>query len=274
MAGSSQQATQYVLTPLPDSPSSKNLFEHHTKMDVGDDCLNETLTPVSTRSPVDYGELSNAKILKHIRLLQQILAKRSGRRSSTRDLRAEFDKEGVRSDSKPAERTVTGSNNSSFEESDATSNCSIGSLVRGVLKHSETRKRHASPSNRHVEDVMVHAPLNRASSAHKSSDTGEDAVRPGTPAKRKKTNAAFQQNLDDISVINTTQSQHDSRARSRSDGPNGAYGTSQGASVPPRKPLPKYEDPAYCSSKQGAVVQCLHGNQTQGPHVHKGPECL
>ncbi|KAK9679038.1 hypothetical protein QE152_g40345 [Popillia japonica] len=48
MAGSSQQATQYVLTPLPDSPSSKNLFEHHTKMDVGDDCLNETLTPVST----------------------------------------------------------------------------------------------------------------------------------------------------------------------------------------------------------------------------------
>ncbi|KAK9717231.1 hypothetical protein QE152_g24282 [Popillia japonica] len=105
MAGSSQQPIQYVLIPLPDSPSSKNFSEHHTKMDVGDDCLNETLTPVShcRRSPVDYGELSNAEILKHIRLLQQILAKRSVRKSSTRDLRTEFDKEGVRNDSKPKE---------------------------------------------------------------------------------------------------------------------------------------------------------------------------
>ncbi|KAK9712858.1 hypothetical protein QE152_g24672 [Popillia japonica] len=71
----------------------------------------------------------------------------------------------------------------------------------------------ASPPNHHVKKVMVHAPLGWASSTHKSIDIGESAAQPDTPAKRKRTSAALQQNFD-ISLVNASQSEHDSHTRS------------------------------------------------------------
>lgn len=160
MSGPPSQIANYSLTPMPVSPRRGTGYDHVS--DAGDVDMNDSLTPVTQPglSSLDYGELSDGEILKHIRLLQQILDKRSTKKSSSRNLRTDFESESATNFLTDAWIPTTRVLNPSPPEGDASSSSSTNSLVRTVLSGSETlsnRKRQASSPNRISVEAMVHS---------------------------------------------------------------------------------------------------------------------
>ncbi|KAK9709219.1 zinc finger associated protein [Popillia japonica] len=160
MSGPASQIANYSRTPIPVSPRRGALFEHVS--DAGDVDMNDSLTPVTQPglSSLDYGELSDGEILKHIRLLQQILDKRAAKKSSNRNLHTDFKSEGATNFHTGAWVPTTRVQNPSPPEEDASSPNWANSLVRTFLSGSETlsnRKRQASSPNRISVEAMVHS---------------------------------------------------------------------------------------------------------------------
>ncbi|KAI4457121.1 reverse transcriptase [Holotrichia oblita] len=247
------QHHEYALTPLPNSPGHCNHSDRPSKMDVGDEGLNDTLTSATQpgRSPVDYGELSNHEILKHIRLLQQILEKRSSRNTATRSLRSEFDKEDFLNTLNPVAKNTSGTVNSSPEEGDASSICSTGSMARMVLGNTEAssgRKRQASSPNEHIERVLVHPPPSCAISPSNVDGASNRVAQPATPLKRKKIATFNQINLDAIEHADASQSERDSRVRSYSGG------TPTHHQVSPRDSAPSHNTDGATNFKVPPIV--------------------